>query len=48
MTSDLDKAGVETDPRGYIKVNGRLETNVPGIWALGDVKGGPRLHPYLV
>jgi pyruvate/2-oxoglutarate dehydrogenase complex dihydrolipoamide dehydrogenase (E3) component len=38
---DLDKAGVETDRRGYIKVNDRLETNVPGIWALGDVKGGP-------
>jgi pyruvate/2-oxoglutarate dehydrogenase complex dihydrolipoamide dehydrogenase (E3) component len=38
---DLDKAGVETDQRGYIKVNGRLETNVSGIWALGDVKGGP-------
>ena len=38
---DLEKAGVETDGRGFIKVNGRLETNVPGIWALGDVKGGP-------
>jgi pyruvate/2-oxoglutarate dehydrogenase complex dihydrolipoamide dehydrogenase (E3) component len=37
----LEKAGVETDPSGFIKVNGRLETNVPGIWALGDVKGGP-------
>ncbi len=37
----LEKAGVETDSRGYIKVNSRLETNVPGIWALGDVKGGP-------
>jgi pyruvate/2-oxoglutarate dehydrogenase complex dihydrolipoamide dehydrogenase (E3) component len=37
----LERAGVELDPRGYIKVNGRLETNVPGIWALGDVKGGP-------
>ncbi len=37
----LDEAGVETDKRGFIKVNGRLETNVPGIWALGDVKGGP-------
>jgi len=37
----LDKAGVDTDGRGYIKVNDRLETNVPGIWALGDVKGGP-------
>ncbi len=37
----LDKAGVEIDKRGFIKVNSRLETNVPGIWALGDVKGGP-------
>ncbi|HEV2493743.1 MAG TPA: mercuric reductase [Terriglobia bacterium] len=38
---DLEKAGVETDAAGFVKVNGRLETNVPGIWALGDVKGGP-------
>ncbi len=37
----LDKAGVATDERGYIKVNDLLETNVPGIYALGDVKGGP-------
>ncbi len=37
----LDKAGVEIDSRGYVKVNGRLETTVSGIWALGDVKGGP-------
>jgi len=37
----LEKAGVETDSFGFIKVNSRLETNVPGIWALGDVKGGP-------
>jgi pyruvate/2-oxoglutarate dehydrogenase complex dihydrolipoamide dehydrogenase (E3) component len=37
----LEKAGVETDARGYVKVNSRLETNVPGICALGDVKGGP-------
>jgi pyruvate/2-oxoglutarate dehydrogenase complex dihydrolipoamide dehydrogenase (E3) component len=37
----LEKSGVESDARGYIKVNGRLETSVPGIWALGDVKGGP-------
>jgi len=37
----LDKAGIETDKTGYIKVNGRLETNVLGIWALGDCKGGP-------
>src|SRR5262245_37211761 len=38
---DLDKAGVETNKDGFITVNNRLETNVPGIWALGDVKGGP-------
>jgi pyruvate/2-oxoglutarate dehydrogenase complex dihydrolipoamide dehydrogenase (E3) component len=37
----LEAAGVATDARGYVKVNGRMETNVPGIWALGDVKGGP-------
>jgi pyruvate/2-oxoglutarate dehydrogenase complex dihydrolipoamide dehydrogenase (E3) component len=37
----LDKASIETDKSGYIKVNGRLETNVPGIWAIGDCKGGP-------
>ena len=37
----LEQAGVETDKRGFVKVNGRLETTVPGIWALGDVKGGP-------
>jgi pyruvate/2-oxoglutarate dehydrogenase complex dihydrolipoamide dehydrogenase (E3) component len=37
----LDNAGVELDERDYIKVNSRLETNVAGIWALGDVKGGP-------
>jgi pyruvate/2-oxoglutarate dehydrogenase complex dihydrolipoamide dehydrogenase (E3) component len=42
-TDDLDvgKAGVALDSHGYVKVNGRLETGVPGIWALGDVKGGP-------
>jgi pyruvate/2-oxoglutarate dehydrogenase complex dihydrolipoamide dehydrogenase (E3) component len=37
----LDKAGVELDAHGYVKVNSRLETSVAGIWALGDVKGGP-------
>jgi len=35
----LEKAGVETDKRGYIIVNDHLQTNVPGIWALGDVNG---------
>ncbi len=35
----LDAAGVALDQRGYIVVNDRLETNVPGIWALGDCNG---------
>ena len=35
----LDTAGVETDARGYIKVDEGLATNVPGIWALGDCNG---------
>jgi pyruvate/2-oxoglutarate dehydrogenase complex dihydrolipoamide dehydrogenase (E3) component len=37
----LAAAGVAINPRGFIQVNDRLETNVPGIYALGDVKGGP-------
>jgi pyruvate/2-oxoglutarate dehydrogenase complex dihydrolipoamide dehydrogenase (E3) component len=37
----LDAAGVRLTREGYVQVNGRLETNVPGVWALGDVKGGP-------
>lgn len=41
-TLDLDRAGIVTDDRGYIVVNDRLETNVAGIYALGDVKGGPQ------
>jgi pyruvate/2-oxoglutarate dehydrogenase complex dihydrolipoamide dehydrogenase (E3) component len=35
----LDKAGVHTDERGYITVDDQLQTNVPGIWALGDCNG---------
>lgn len=35
----LDRAGVETDGKGYIKVDDRLATNVDGIWALGDCNG---------
>jgi len=35
----LEKGGVATDARGYIQVNDRLETNVAGIWALGDCNG---------
>jgi pyruvate/2-oxoglutarate dehydrogenase complex dihydrolipoamide dehydrogenase (E3) component len=38
---NLKVAGVEMDKRGFIKVNERLETNVEGVYALGDVKGGP-------
>src|SRR5262249_13754937 len=34
-------AGIATDARGFIPVNDRLETNVPGVFALGDVNGGP-------
>jgi pyruvate/2-oxoglutarate dehydrogenase complex dihydrolipoamide dehydrogenase (E3) component len=37
----LGAAGVATDQAGYVRVNERLETNIPGIYALGDVKGGP-------
>jgi pyruvate/2-oxoglutarate dehydrogenase complex dihydrolipoamide dehydrogenase (E3) component len=37
----LDAAGVETDAHGYVKVDEELRTNVPGIYAVGDVKGGP-------
>ena len=35
----LDRAGVATDKRGYITVDDRLATNVPGIWAIGDCNG---------
>jgi pyruvate/2-oxoglutarate dehydrogenase complex dihydrolipoamide dehydrogenase (E3) component len=38
---DLEAAGVNVGERGFIPVNDRLETNVPGIYAFGDVKGGP-------
>src|SRR5215467_3555498 len=38
---NLDAAGIQTDKRGFIQVTERLETNVPGIYALGDIKGGP-------
>jgi pyruvate/2-oxoglutarate dehydrogenase complex dihydrolipoamide dehydrogenase (E3) component len=40
-TLDVKAAGITTDAQGWIQANDRLETNVPGIWALGDVKGGP-------
>jgi pyruvate/2-oxoglutarate dehydrogenase complex dihydrolipoamide dehydrogenase (E3) component len=38
---NLGAAGIEADARGFVRVNEYLETNVPGIYAIGDVKGGP-------
>jgi pyruvate/2-oxoglutarate dehydrogenase complex dihydrolipoamide dehydrogenase (E3) component len=38
---NVKAAGIETDARGYIKTNAQLETNVSGVYALGDIKGGP-------
>jgi pyruvate/2-oxoglutarate dehydrogenase complex dihydrolipoamide dehydrogenase (E3) component len=41
----LETVGVPVDARGFIPVNGRLETSVPGIWALGDInKRGAFTH----
>jgi pyruvate/2-oxoglutarate dehydrogenase complex dihydrolipoamide dehydrogenase (E3) component len=38
---DLERTGVKTNEKGFIVVNDRLETTADGIWALGDVTGGP-------
>jgi len=38
----LELAGVELTDRGYVKVNERLETTAPGVWALGEVAGSPQ------
>ncbi|WP_176501571.1 FAD-containing oxidoreductase [Sphingomonas sp. HMP9] len=35
----LDLAGIETDAKGYVTVDDMLQTNVPGVWALGDCNG---------
>lgn len=37
----VEAAGIELDARGYIKVNERLETTAPGVWAMGDCAGSP-------
>jgi len=38
----LELTGVELTDRGYIKVNERLETTAPGVWAIGEVAGSPQ------
>jgi pyruvate/2-oxoglutarate dehydrogenase complex dihydrolipoamide dehydrogenase (E3) component len=38
----LELAGVELTDRGYVKVNERLETSAPGVWAVGEVAGSPQ------
>jgi len=38
---NLGAAGIATDEKGHVVVDERLETRVPGVYALGDVKGGP-------
>jgi len=50
---DLSKTGIQVDEKGFIPVNDHLETTEAGIYALGDVKGGPAFthvsyHDYLV
>ena len=36
-----EAAGLDVTERGFIRVNERLETNIPGVYALGDINGGP-------
>jgi len=38
----LELAGIELNDRGYIRVNERLETTAPGVWAIGEVAGSPQ------
>jgi pyruvate/2-oxoglutarate dehydrogenase complex dihydrolipoamide dehydrogenase (E3) component len=38
----LETAGIELDARGFIRVNDRLETTAPNVWALGDCAGSPQ------
>ena len=41
----LDEAGIDRDERGMVKVDGRLRTSRPGVWAIGDMVPGPRSRP---
>jgi pyruvate/2-oxoglutarate dehydrogenase complex dihydrolipoamide dehydrogenase (E3) component len=38
----LDKAGIELDARGFVRVNERLETTASGVWAIGEAAGSPQ------
>lgn len=38
----LENTGIDVDDRSAIKVDDQLHTTVPGVWAIGDVKGGPQ------
>ncbi|HYZ31403.1 MAG TPA: mercuric reductase [Crenalkalicoccus sp.] len=38
----LETAGIELDARGYIRVNDRLQTTAPGVWAIGECAGSPQ------
>jgi len=38
----LELAGVELTDRGYVKVDERLQTTAPGVWAIGEVAGSPQ------
>jgi pyruvate/2-oxoglutarate dehydrogenase complex dihydrolipoamide dehydrogenase (E3) component len=40
-TLNLTAAGIQTNEQGFIQVNDRLETTAEGVYALGDIKGGP-------
>jgi len=39
---DLPAAGIATNDKGFVRVDERLQTNVPGVYAVGDVNGGPQ------
>ena len=39
---NLEAAGIRIDKKGYIEVDDSLKTNVPNIWAIGDIHGGPQ------
>ncbi|MDA4120593.1 MAG: FAD-dependent oxidoreductase [Thaumarchaeota archaeon] len=40
---NVGKIGVRTDPRGYVITDNKMQTNVPGVYAIGDVRGPPLL-----